>query len=84
MVDAGAKGFVDLLEGIAEFVEGGPRAIRMRGVSATAANEAMEVVAHTDEVDPRRRWCCECLLLGGALSREQLRLALEGADADSW
>ena len=42
----GAKGFVDLLEGIAEFVDGGPRAIRMRGANAPAANEASEVVIH--------------------------------------
>ena len=42
VVDAGAQGFVDLLEGIAEFVEGGPRAIRMRGANAPAANETGE------------------------------------------
>ena len=30
VVDAGAQGFVDLLEGIAEFVDGGPRAMRLR------------------------------------------------------
>jgi len=83
VVDAGAKGFVDMLEGIAEFVEGGPRAIRMRGVSTTAANEADPVVAHTEEVDPHRRWCSECLVLGGDLDRERLRAALEAIGADS-
>ena len=83
VVDAGAKGFVDLLEGIAEFVEGGPRAVRMRGTPSAAANENEQAVAHDHEVDPQRRWCSECLLLGGALDRERLRLSLEAAGADS-
>jgi len=81
VVDAGAKGFVDLLEGIAEFVEGGPRAIRVRGQAA--ANETVEPVAHEHEVDPQRRWCSECLVLGGDLDRERLRQALEATGADS-
>lgn len=85
VVDAGAQGFVDLLEGIAEFVEGGPRSIRIRirGASAPAANETGEAVAHEEEIDPQRRWCSECLLLGEALDRERLRLALEALGADS-
>ncbi|MET0717403.1 MAG: DegV family protein [Pseudoxanthomonas sp.] len=83
VVDAGAKGFVDLLEGIADFVEGGPRAIRMRGGSTPAANETVETVVHADDVDPQRRWCNECLVLGGGLDRDRLRLALETAGADS-
>ena len=87
VVDAGAQGFVDLLEGIAEFVEGGPRAIRMRGAHASAANEAGEVADyehdHAHDVDPQRRWCSECLLLGQALDRERLRRSLEAIGADS-
>ncbi|MEO8366527.1 MAG: DegV family protein [Pseudoxanthomonas sp.] len=83
VVDAGAQGFVDLLEGIAEFVEGGPRAIRMRGVHQPAANESRVAVIHEHDVDPQRRWCSECLLLGEALDRDRLRLALEVIGADS-
>lgn len=83
VVDAGAKGFVDLLEGIAEFVEGGPRAIRLRGVATAAANENTDAVVHDDAVDPQRRWCSECLLLGGELERDRLRIALEAIGADS-
>lgn len=77
VVDAGAQGFVDLLEGIAEFVDGGPRAMRLRA-NLRAANESDEthengVHDHDDthddghaahgEVDPERRWCTECLLI---------------------
>ncbi|QQP98698.1 DegV family protein [Lysobacter enzymogenes] len=90
VVDAGAQGFVDLLEGIAEFVDGGPRALRMRAAAA-AANEACghehghgeAVPAAHDAVDPLKRWCSECLLLGEGLPREALRDALEAIGADS-
>lgn len=83
VVDAGAQGFVDLLEGIAEFVEGGPRAVRMRSAAPVAANDAAEPLVHDHVIDPARRWCTECLLLGDALDRDRLRIALEGAGADS-
>ncbi len=93
VVDAGAQGFVDLLEGIAEFVEGGPRAMRMRAPAA-AANDAIgedpDEYAHPahDAVDPQRRWCTECLLLldgdsGRRIERDAVREALEAIAADS-
>lgn len=88
VVDAGAKGFVDLLEGIAEFADGGPRALRVHAGLA-AVNDAGDVdpvdVAHAahGEVDPLRRWCTECLLLGDALDRDALRGALLALGADS-
>ena len=40
VVDAGAQGFVDWLDGIAQFVEGGPRAVRVRGAAHAAAGAA--------------------------------------------
>lgn len=85
VVDAGAQGFVDLLEGIAEFVDGGPRALRVHGAVA-AANEtpsANEAHAPHEDVDPERRWCSECLLLGEDIERDRLRAALEAIGADS-
>lgn len=95
VVDAGAQGFVDLLEGIGEFVEGGPRAMRLRA-NLRAANEGGEYGdgdddhAHPvhDAVDPDRRWCTECLLIvdserGTPISRDALRAALEAIGADS-
>jgi uncharacterized protein len=97
VVDAGAQGFVDLLEGIGEFVEGGPRAMRLRA-NLRAANEGIEDehghghdeyahLAH-DAVDPDRRWCTECLLIvdserGVPIERDALRAALESIGADS-
>ena len=83
VVDAGAQGFVDLLEGVADYVAGGTRSIRMRSHAPTAANELMENFAHEHVVDPARRWCTECLVLGTALDRDVLRDALTAIDADS-
>ena len=95
VVDAGAQGFVDLLEGIAEFVEGGPRAMRLHA-QLRAANEPIDgdndqnADAHPahDAVDPHRRWCTECLLIvdserGTPIERDALRAALEAIGADS-
>ncbi len=97
VVDAGAQGFVDLLEGIADYIEGGPRAVRMRG-APPAANEAEDHPDHAhggpghaphglDAVDPARRWCTECLVLrdgrSDGIDRDGLRAALEAIGADS-
>lgn len=94
VVDAGAQGFVDLLEGIAEFVDGGPRAMRLR-THLRAANDHLTSTdssehAHAthEDVNPDRRWCTECLLLvdsasGRSIERDALRAALEAIDADS-
>lgn len=96
VVDAGAQGFVDLLEGIAEFVDGGPRAMRVHA-PLQAANEVADghedVHPPHDDVDPERRWCTECLLIVDraaidagerqAIDRADVRAALEAIGADS-
>jgi len=85
VVDAGAQGFVDLLEGIAEFIEGGPRALRMHGAPAAANDGGVHL--HGEDMheafDPARRWCTECLVLGEGIDRDRLRTTLQGLDADS-
>ncbi|MFS8137348.1 MAG: DegV family protein [Thermomonas sp.] len=84
VVDAGAQGFVDWLEGIAEFIEGGPRAVRMQGGAPLAANDAAELPAHVHaDIDAARRYCTECLLLGEGMDRLQLQVALGELDIDS-
>lgn len=83
VVDAGARGFVDWLEGIAEYVEGGPRAMRMQAAPA-AANDAGAEIAHLHEdVDPDCRYCTECLVLGDAIDRDALQAALVALGVDS-
>ena len=83
VVDAGARGFVDWLEGIAEYVEGGPRALRMQG-AMPAANDPGAMPAHVHEdVDPARRYCTECLVLGEGIDRAAMQAALAALDIDS-
>ncbi len=87
VVDAGAKGFVDWLEGIAEFVDGGPRVVRLQGV-VSAANDALEIPEHGaghghQDIDPLHRYCTECLVLGEGMDRAQLQAALGELGIDS-
>lgn len=80
VVDAGAKGFVDLLEGIAEFIQAG----RAAAPTETADTASLATVAHADAIDnehPDHRWCSECLISADALDRIALRRAVEALGA---
>jgi hypothetical protein len=86
VVDAGAQGFVDLLEGIGDFL-----ARRGLGRAAGAAEDAIDpdfsdvhdaLHAELDEIDPRHRWCTECLLVGEGLDRAGLQAAMSDLGAD--
>lgn len=81
VVDAGAQGFVDLLEGIADY-------LRTGRLKVTARLEHLEDIPFVgadlhDQVDPAHRWCTECLLSAEALDADALRAALTAAGADS-
>jgi uncharacterized protein len=88
VVDAGASGFVEFLEGVGDYADAAPRARRLlRGAlpaprSADCDGDDALPAGH-DEVDPARRWCTECLVVGDALDRDALRTTLERLDADS-
>ncbi len=76
VVDAGAQGFVDLLEGIEEFMQSG-RTDAYGAIEEELADlEAAELHEEILEADPEHRWCSECLLLGGGLDRAGLRAAV--------
>ncbi len=76
VVDAGGQGFVDLLEGIDEFIASG--AVDSVGVAdeRPADLEAAEAHGELGEGDPEHRWCSECLLVGTGLDRAGLRSAM--------
>ena len=82
VVDAGAQGFVDLLEGIGHFVEEGRIDQQMLSVEPLAGLEAASA-AHEDFLDSEleHRWCSECLLLGEGLDRAGLRAAVSDMGA---
>jgi hypothetical protein len=86
VVDAGAQGFVDLLEGIGDFlarrqgagVTGGAEDIA--DIDISAAHDALH--AELADVDPAHRWCTECLLIGEGLDRAGLQAAMADLGAD--
>lgn len=88
VVDAGAQGFVDLIEGVVEFI------VQRRGDNAfSSAFSAAELddlsdddaaAAHRDACgDPEHRWCSECLILGELIDRGALRAQVAALGASS-
>jgi DegV family protein with EDD domain len=76
VVDAGAQGFVDLLEGIDDFIASGM--VDALGVADEQPADVEAAQAHVElgEGDPEHRWCSECLLVGEGLDRAGLRAAM--------
>lgn len=74
VVDAGAKGFVALVEGIAEFVVHG----RVVEKPDLAALHIADVVVETagESADLRYRFCTECIVNGDNIDRRKLRESL--------
>jgi DegV family protein with EDD domain len=69
VVDAGAAGFVELLEGIAGYLETGrldESDVRFDVVSSEHESSGGETCLE-------HRWCTECLVSGDAIDRRQLR-----------
>ena len=81
VVDAGAQGFVDLLEGIGDFMANGHVDAETLESEAVADLEAAEVHGEIFDADPLHRWCSECLLLGEGLDRAGLRAAVSDLGA---
>jgi uncharacterized protein len=80
VVDAGAQGFVDLLEGIWRYTRSG-RVPEIRGSGKIAA--AFESRVAESVAPERHRFCTECLLEGATLDVAALRERLDALDASS-
>jgi uncharacterized protein len=76
VVDAGAQGFVDLLEGIGDFMATGLLDVVALEDQSRGDLEAAQGHGEILEADPEHRWCSECLLLGEGLDRPGLRAAV--------
>ena len=72
VVDAGALGFVELVEGAADYVATGALPSI---TTATPMHDADEQIAGTT-LDTRHRYCTECILTGPAIDRRRVREAL--------
>lgn len=81
VVDAGAKGFVDLLEGIGAYLHGEPAV----GSVPEEERHADWLAAHAHDsefdADPAHRWCSECLVLGEDIDTAAVRAAVAALDA---
>ncbi len=80
VVDAGALGFVELIEGINDYLE--------RGRSGLAAlsdyrSGDLGVMSEAGEHDSQHRWCTECVLSAEAIERDAVRSALLALDHSS-
>ncbi len=73
VVDAGAQGFLHLLEGAGDFVARGRQADPARAIGGAGEHG---VVAPPDEGDVQHRWCTECVLSAAAIERADVHAAL--------
>jgi len=81
VVDAGAQGFVDLLEGIGDYLSNGQIDAETFETETGADLEAAQAHQEIFDADPAHRWCSECLLLGEGLDRAGLRAAVSDLGA---
>jgi uncharacterized protein len=84
VVDAGAAGFVDFLEGVQDFIERGRSALRVAPEARDAsACEHDEVHLEAVENASSYRYCTECVLTGSELDLSRVRSALSQLQLDS-
>jgi len=76
VVDAGAKGFVELIEGMHEFILHG-RIAPEPDLSVLQGDVASVAMAGSAE-DSEFRYCTECIVTGTDINRRKLREALSG------
>ena len=81
VVDAGAQGFVDLLEGIADYLAAGRLDDAPEVMESLADEEAALAHVELAEGDPAHRFCTECLVLGEGIDRDALRAEVAALDA---
>jgi len=79
VVDAGAQGFVDLLEGVWRYTRSG----RVPASTEAVASTVPELPTQKMPAPDGHRYCTECLVDGDQMPVGQLRRELESLSADS-
>jgi len=75
VVDAGAQGFVDFLNGIYEFIlNGSIKDLHTNNAPSQIKAKAEDITAAIDE---SHRFCTECLISGSQINHDELRQELE-------
>jgi len=80
VVDAGAQGFVDMLEGIGDYLRSGKVPALPKGRAGQMPNDSAAIKTAGPE---EHRFCTECLLEGESLDVTALRQRLEAMEASS-
>lgn len=75
VVDAGAQGFVHLLEGIVHFIDKG-RVEKIFHHKFTERNQATKLSATTVYSDIKYRYCTECMVSGHSINHFQIKKEL--------
>lgn len=83
VVDAGALGFVDMLEGIDEYIREGRGALEHTMVTAESLDRGVEAAAAGHGLSESHRWCTECMVSGDPVDRLGLKAAILGLPVSS-
>ena len=81
VVDAGAQGFLHLLEGIQEFIRHG-RNVKSVEAAPISTEQGVIAGAHV-EADSGHRWCTECVVSASDIDRSAVRAALDAIPGSS-
>jgi len=77
VVDAGAEGFVDLIQGVVDFIDAGKIAALKTGSHVRDKIRSSHIMKARSAI--QHRFCVECLIEGRRIDREKLRRVLQGA-----
>lgn len=81
VVDAGAQGFLHLLEGIQDYIDKGRNAGDVADLPASA--EQGVITRFDADPDASHRWCTECVVSALDIDRAAVRAALDAIDGSS-
>ena len=73
VVDAGAQGFVELIEGVSDYIESGSDTEPVDSAAPVIDSASSELTAGSGEEDLIYRYCTECVVSGERIERRHLR-----------
>ncbi len=83
VVDAGALGFVDLLEGIDEYIHQGRSVLERTLAGAATLDRGVDAATAGHGADECHRWCTECMVSGDPVDRLALKAAILALSSSS-
>jgi DegV family protein with EDD domain len=83
VVDAGALGFVDMLEGIDDYIRQGRSALEQTTAGAGHLDRGIDAAAAAHGIGESHRWCTECMVSADPVDRLALKAAVLGLPVSS-